>query len=279
MAPAVTLGALEANTYTVDDDGVEWYVGQIDGWDGADVRLPIQERAFADGAYVDRGWYGGRPLTVPGVAIAADLAGVELARARLGRAADLLAAAGALVVGEAQPKQMAVRLRDKVATEEAGVALTFAIPLFAGDPLKYSTTLSSVTVGLPASSGGLTFPVVFPVAFGTSGPGGIADAANVGTRATSPTVTIGGPVTNPRVEHIGQGRTFRVAITLGAGDQLVVDMAARTVILGGTASRRANVEAGSQWFDLSPGANQVRFAAESYDPAASMTLAWRSAWI
>lgn len=279
MPPTVILGLLEANTYTPDDDGVEWYVEVIDGWDGADVRLPTQERAFADGLYVDPGWYGGRQLTVPGVAIAADPGGVEAARAKLGQVADLLAEAGTLIVGETVPKQADVHLRDRVTTEEAGPALIFAIPLLAADPLKYATALSSATVGLPSSSGGLTFPAVFPVAFGTSGPGGILVAANTGTRATSPVVSIAGPVTNPRLEHIDQGRTFTVAIDLAAGDTLAVDMRARTVILNGTASRRANVVAGSRWFDLDPGDNQIRFAADSYDPAASMTLEWRSAWI
>jgi hypothetical protein len=81
---------------------------------------------------------------------------------------------------------------------------------------------------------------------------------------------------NPSITHQEQGLTLLFNITLAAGDFLVVDSGARSVLLGGTASRYSTL-AQPNWFDLSPlTSNTIRFNAAS--GAGTLTFSYRNAW-
>lgn len=148
----------------------------------------------------------------------------------------------------------------------------------ATDPRRYSQAQSSATTGLSASSGGLTFPAVAPFVFGTGGAGSTMSCPNDGTYDAPWVATFTGPLVAPELVHVASGKRLTLSgANLAAGDSLVLDSKAHTVLLNGTASRYSWLTPTSQWFDLSPGANSVTFNGAS--GAGSVTIAWRHTWL
>lgn len=151
------------------------------------------------------------------------------------------------------------------------------VQLLATDPRIYDAATRTASSSLPTAGGGMNFDLVFPATFGAVSTGGAIVAMNDGTFQTSPTFRIDGPVTNPRVENLTTGEVLALAIDLAAGQYLVIDTEARTVLLGGTASRYSSLSASSSWWDLEPGRNDVTFRA-STPSEASLSMTWASAW-
>lgn len=150
--------------------------------------------------------------------------------------------------------------------------------LHATDPRIYDDTESSDSVGLPAGGAGLTWPLTWPLNWGAITESGTITAVNAGNFDTGATIRVDGPVTNPRIENLTVGKTIEIDIVVATGDFLEIDTEENTVLLNGTASRYDNLTSTSQWWDLQPGSNEVRFRA-STTTAATLTLTWRSAWI
>lgn len=148
----------------------------------------------------------------------------------------------------------------------------------ATDPRLYAASESSQQIALPSTSGGLTFSVTPPLTFGAVSTGGEQTLNNAGTFQTSPSFKIVGPVTDPKLLNVTTGKTWHYVGSVSAGDYLLVDMDARTVLLNGTASRYSNLAAASVFWDLEPGDNIVQYRAASYT-ASIATASWRSAWI
>lgn len=145
------------------------------------------------------------------------------------------------------------------------------------DPLIYDSTLQTQSMSLPATVSGLTFPVSFPVGFGSSS-GGTMSVVNSGNWATSPVFTITGPVTTPKITMPGTGQSMRFNITLGASDVLTVDCGARTISLNG-ASRLNTLATGSTWLQLQPGSQQLMFSSSDSSPVAgAVSCSYRNAW-
>lgn len=161
---------------------------------------------------------------------------------------------------------------------QAGVVRASA-EFFAADPRLYETIQRVLSAGLPVVSGGRTYPRTYPLTYGASGTSGTILAINSGNYPTRPVAIITGPAANPRLENLTTGETLAFNYTLGAGAFLVVDFDARTVLEGGTSSRYYAVAAGSTWWELAPGLNEVRFRADVYQAAALAELRWRSSWL
>lgn len=154
-----------------------------------------------------------------------------------------------------------------------------AIEFAASDPRIYDNAEQTASVGIEAGSGGLEFPLEFPIVFGTAGTSNTIDAVNAGTFESRPLARIDGPATNPSIENLTTGQLLRFTGDIPAGDYLAVDFAERTVLLNGTASRYSWVNDPDQWWTLVPGTNEVRFSAASSAGGALLTLTWRSAWL
>lgn len=149
-----------------------------------------------------------------------------------------------------------------------------ALQFVAGDPLVYNAAAQSGSTGIGTVTGGLTFPLDFPLLFGTATPGSVI-AMNTGSAPAPWTAVLAGPLVSPRISHVGQGRALELAgYSLGAGETLVFDSAERTVLLNGVASRYGDLTA-RDWFALDPGSNMVQLEASS--GTGTLTLSWRSA--
>jgi len=164
----------------------------------------------------------------------------------------------------------------------SGSALQPTLPtearFLATDPRIYAAAQTVLSTGLPTLSGGLSFPASAPFVFGTAGAGGSLAASHNGTIETPWVATFTGPLVAPAIEHSGQARTLSLSgASLAAGETLVIDSAARTVLLNGTASRYSWLAATSSWFTLEPGSNALRFTAAS--GSGTCQIAYRDAWL
>jgi len=151
--------------------------------------------------------------------------------------------------------------------------ITFAAALGAPVPIGASQLL------INNSSGALSWPLEF----GAPGSTGALSVANLGDAATHPVVEFRGPVTRPALTNVDTGDVLEYDIPLAAGDVLVVDTRAGTVVLNGTASRIYTATSRSvpeQTFTLPRGTTNLTFRAApgSNDPAASATVRYRSAY-
>lgn len=156
-----------------------------------------------------------------------------------------------------------------------GSAAEIAIELFATDPLKYSDAVSTVTLSVATTLGGFTFPITFPLSFGSGGTSGLFSINNVGNAASAPFFRIYGPITNPVLRNETTGEQLSLNLVIASGDYVDIDVKNRTVLLNGTANRYFNLTS-AQWWYLQPGVNQVRYSATSGTSTVDMT--YRSAW-
>lgn len=155
-----------------------------------------------------------------------------------------------------------------------GHTASTVLQFIANDPLVYAAALQSGSTGIGTVTGGLTFPLDFPLAFGTATPGSIA-ATNTGSAAAPWTAVLAGPLVSPKIVHVGQQRALELAgYSLADGDTLTFDSATHTVLLNGVASRYGELTR-RQWFSLDPGNNVVQLEASS--GTGTLTLSWRSA--
>lgn len=170
-----------------------------------------------------------------------------------------------------------------------------AIQWEATDPRRYELAERVASARLPAPEQGLDWHTDTEtglddgldwstgLAFGEPGSTGAVSAANVGSAEAHPIVEFRGPVVRPSVTNVTTGDALEYDLPLAAGDVLVVDTQAGTVVLNGTASRLYTATSRSvpeQTWTLPPGTTPLIFRAApgSSNPAASVTLRWRSAY-
>lgn len=147
------------------------------------------------------------------------------------------------------------------------------------DPTIYSAAEHVEVLGLPSTSGGLTFPATFPVVFDATTTSGRATLVNAGRKATGMRWRIDGPCPQPRVSVVAAGGPvvqWRFLDDVAAGQWLDVDTKRRTALINGQVSRRNKVAGG--WPLLPPGSHEIAFDADTFEAAALLTVRWRDAW-
>jgi hypothetical protein len=276
---SVTLGGVGLGS--VDSSGVAWHLQSLEGWDSPEVRSEFTERESDHGAWASPVYLGSRPITLGGIIVAPSQPLLEQAMDQLRAEAGLTDTV--LTVWESEPKQAVVRRSGKLLLQYVTESkATFSVMVTAADPRRYGTTLETGTTGLPATTGGLAFPVTFPLTFSASTVSGRISAQNLGNFETRPVLTIAGPVAAPIVSGLYEDGTVRQLIysqTLQSGEQLVIDTDARTVMLGGV-SRRRFLSVPQGWPTI-PAASTVayQFQSSTYNATATLTATWRSAWM
>lgn len=159
-----------------------------------------------------------------------------------------------------------------------------ALQFVASDPRRYDVDELTVTISGPTpGSGGLTYPLSYPLDYGTPGAPSTAIASNAGTTETHPVLTFAGPMTNPRAVNSTLGWALEFVLDLPLGQTLVVDTWAGTVLLNGTTDRlytRSDFAVPIAHFWLDPGDNNLLLAPASINgPEAGLSVAWRSAYL
>lgn len=181
---------------------------------------------------------------------------------------------------EARQINCRVRRRSETIDQEWSIGQArMAIEMFATDPRIYTVAENTLSTSLATTTGGLAFPHGHPHGFGSVVSGTIA-ITNLGNFRTPPTLTVTATaaMSNPKIEHVDSGEYIEASISLALGDVLVFDVANRQVTLNGSGSRTNTItRPGSSWWELYPGAQNVRFSAAS--GAGDLAVAWRDAWI
>jgi len=270
----------------LDNNGVIWTMAPLDGWHEApNPRLTMQPRPSEHGAFDGNGFNDPRVITIPGTAIAPDLATAKQARDAVASVAGdpKLGLTVLTVYVEGNPTMQAeVRRSAPTKTSAIGSSCGFAFSMIltAPDPRRYSAALKTPSVGLASpGAGGLVFPLTFPLVFGAGASGGQLDLDHQGTTATWPTWRILGPCTGPSITDLTTGArlVFDPTFSVPAGVECVVDTDLKTVLMQGVSYRSSLFTA--EWFEIQPGGTTVRFAAtSSFDPAALLTAEYREAW-
>lgn len=121
------------------------------------------------------------------------------------------------------------------------------IQFVCADPRRYSTNEVSAIATPPTSIGGLMYPLVYPLEYGTVAMGS-ASVTNTGSEDTPIQVLFRGPLTNPRL--VATDWVMGFDITLVAGETLEVDTSEGTALLNGTADRLYLIQASSSPLEL-----------------------------
>lgn len=129
---------------------------------------------------------------------------------------------------------------------------------------------------LPAAEGAefdWEWPVVWPEAAPEP-----TTATSAGTMAAWPTIRIDGPCAGPAVWCGDKVLSFP-GFEVEAGHFLLIDSAARTVLLDGVTDRRSALDAAvSSWWQIQPGDNDVMFVPERSGSPSTVTVTWRDAF-
>lgn len=156
--------------------------------------------------------------------------------------------------------------------------ITYQATLRASDPNAYSQQLYQATAGPlgAAKGGGLVFPFTFPFTF-LSPPTVNAAITNRGFVPTPPVFSMFGYLLNPTIQ-LDPNNQLVFQGEIDAGDMLVIDVNARTVMLNGTSNRRdLLVSAQSSWFSLPRGPSIITLLADNWSAGAGMNITWRDA--
>jgi hypothetical protein len=125
------------------------------------------------------------------------------------------------------------------------VGMNWLVGMVAHDPRRYDADLTSVETTDIATSGGMSFPVVFPLSFDSGASGGTVTVPAGGSFERPATLKIYGPVTNPVIEEVGGDSGLAVAfdgLAISSGDWVEIDTDSHSVRLYyGSASGYLNV--------------------------------------
>ncbi|WP_027944025.1 phage tail domain-containing protein [Amycolatopsis taiwanensis] len=266
MAHGANTWSLDWLTMSPDEDyrdsqGVQWLVTQEKGfWGSPGTNATFSSRLGRHGAYRSPGWKKQRTITLTGRAYAEDYSVLRQAEANvLGLLSDPTQPRTLTCYSEIGALTAEVHLDDEILCTPLDVisepGFEFSIQVVAPDPAKYSLEQQVMSSGLPHDTGddGLDFnQVVLPdtnrglyfglgaaddgLVFGTSNATGFMRLTNRGTAPTTPIYTLYGPLTNPTLT--AGAATLRFNAVLSEGEFVVIDPAAPSVLLGGTAVRR-----------------------------------------
>lgn len=234
-------------------------VQKVTGLDNVEYRSTEREREGMDGGFVDALYEKMRTIVIEGVIYNATEDYLDTLKANFAPRASV---EPFYLLAPTSPERLVYckSLGIRYAWDQARRLnmVTFQIQLKAEDPTIYEAVVTdTATLGNPES--GFGFNLAFNFGFGTSSTAGAASLNNTGNKDADCTFEIVGPVVNPIIVHDESGNRLSFACTLGVGDTLEVNLRNKTVLLGGTTSRRNFLIGTSRWFLLQPGTNTIRF--------------------
>jgi hypothetical protein len=265
--------------------GTPYRLAGLRGWDDlppldlADVPRPSADGAWPGSIYsaertieTDLNVYVSDPSLYP-----AALAALRAATAPSGGEQPLVIRLGGQLL------QCGVRCTGRVVGADGYVlgAERVALKWVASDPRRYSATASAATTSPPIAGSGFSWPVTWPLSWGSSGSGGTVYVANSGDWDTPVLLTITGPLTTPAVYRQDTGDVLELAVTLAASDVVVIDTLADTVTLNGAPAKYLLTDRSApvNSFLMPPGSTGLALRAAVTNSSASMTAVWRSAYL
>ena len=163
-----------------------------------------------------------------------------------------------------------------------GMPKDFMLIFAARDYRVFSQTLNEETATFEAlSSGGVIFPIVFPVVFGAGVLTAQIVATNAGNQPAPPIVRIDGPCLNPRVYNATVGADMIIEYDIPAGEYIEINRYGTwPVTLNGTDNiYQVFDDVNSEWWELDPGDNDIRLYCDSHSTGSGVTIYWRDAYM
>jgi len=151
--------------------------------------------------------------------------------------------------------------------------------------VELSSALTQTVVPLQSvTTGGRTYPLIFPRLYTAQVGAGTAIVVNAGKVDSSPIIRMYGPVTGGRISNDDDGGKALefLGYSLSSTEYVEIDMAARTVQFQGLPGAAYNVRSKlttRQWWTLKPGNNTIRFSATTGSSPAQLLVMSRDAWI
>jgi hypothetical protein len=253
--------------------------------DGATVRASSSDLVEDDGRTLGPYWLSGRAGTIQGVLLPAtlDMAVVAVAESKLKRATRALRGDGILrwtPPNDSSPRQIRIRRADGpriTGRRPKAFQATFDSP----DPYALSSTEQSVTITPGAAAGelGVADPETDPETSALNVTGQ-QSVFNAGDAPTWPRFRVTGPINNPVVLNNTTGQRIGFNINLATiADFIDVYPERGRVLLSGTADRYNVYDfANSSWWRLTPGTNDVRLLASSFNAGSTVVVYWRHAY-
>jgi phage-related protein len=267
-----------AQTLTGYDSGnnCNWHTySPLQGWDSSAASSRQQsQRTRGIGGFSGPRTLAPRVVSLQGVVEAVSQAGLQSAIDDLNAAVSLQDTL-LTVTRDTDTRSVICARQDEVLwTDLTDVSAQWSIALACDDPRQFATAISATT-GMPASSGGLTFPAVFPWSFATISSG-IVTLNNQGNASAPTLIRIDGPITTPTVTHVGTGMAIGLSLTLASGEWVVIDVEAQTVRAQGTSSRNQYITSRG-WVSAQPGSNSWALTAPS--GSGQLTVTITPAWL
>jgi hypothetical protein len=251
----VTLDDLSFNQGSVDENGVQWHLGRLEGWDSPSLREDLDDQPLAHGAYRGTSYYGAREIGLRGTLVSPHgLEALRVAKDRLAYACDLTDTDGVLTVRETPSKQAAVRRAGRLRYAQVGQhLLRWELDLTAADPRKYATVERTLT--LPASQTG--------------------SAQNDGTfRSGAPMqIAFHGPMGSGTLSAADRSLSVQ---SLAAGEVLTVDTLEGTALLADGSTGYSRITSTGP-LPVLPALAATTVSLAATDGYAVIT--WRDAWI
>lgn len=244
------------------------------------VRTSSGNYSGRDGGYVGAQFYSMRLITLTGRLFAQTTAALETARMNL--TAALSAGTVTMKITTNAGNQYLVNCyldNLDLPIQRSPLTTPFMITLIAADPNIYDNSgagTNTVTVPL-AVGGGITWPIAWtPV---TWAPGAQPTTVNnTGNVLIYPLITLSGAMSSPTITNKTTGQFFGFSgLTTSAGDQVVIDMYNRTVLLNG-GSILPYVTTSSIWWGLQPGNNSINLTSNNSADTVTATVKWQAAY-
>ena len=232
-----------------------------------------------DGGLSPESYFGMRFITLKG-RVRGDTP-TELAENRLALQNALASKIANLIITTDDGRRLSIDTKlldfdcDIIRTKEIA---PFRMDLLAPDPLIYDLSSldgNSVTIERN-SSGGYVTPYILPVVWeaGTQP----TNVINNGSKIIYPIITFTGEGSNPELRNNTTGKYFGVDFNLSDGDEVVVDMLNRTILLNG-GSVVSYKSSGSSWWGLEVGDNLCSLTTDAVDDTITAEVTWKTGYL
>lgn len=266
-----------------------YYLTQLDGFDGVDLRQSASDLPDRDGAQGGPVFRTARTITMTVTIVGTDRLDADARLAVLRRAMRPVSAPWPLLVHGRTPGPNTLTIDVRPSQPFAHThgdgwdrrIRSCQMAVTAPDPRFYDVDWQTATVHPPGPSGGITWPITWPINWSGSAYMGTPVIAD-GDDQTPPILTVFGPITDPVLSNATTGESIVLTGTVGPNETLVVDPLARTVLLDGdpSQSRYHWVDGAlTRWWLLAPGANQIGLLGSGTDGNSRLGILWRNSWL
>lgn len=269
----------ELLTLSADANGGNFIIQNVTGLGSADIRSSSFLFSGRSGGMVTDQLYGFRQINITGKIGSNSM---THAQHKLDRAALM----DALPIGETIPIYITIfsgetyridcNVTDlKLEYKQRGLMSEFLIQLTAGDPFFYSTDGGDEQTAhiTRVTQGGYVTPYDLPVDWASGSSPTVVN--NDGEAVYMPRIEIHDQADNPVITNQTTGERFELDINLVDGDEVVIDMAQRTVTLNGS-SIIGNKTDDSTWWGLQVGPNSIVLDSSSGSDTVTADIYWRN---